>query len=248
MRVLAGCLLVLAVSSRQTIAGEDDCGGLQQRLEAAQSELAAWHKWRSDNWLDDKHSTKAEYVLQQRLAAAEKRLRIASVQPSQAKPPQPSDRLQIGTFTLRLGMAKDAIIPALTVQFDVTADPPPSSSPSLTPTRSYSITPKNSNTLKEARDLVGNLFFDAQERLVAAEHIWASGAKAGETADSIIALFGSLKLEGNTACSIGIDQFSLQLRDALVVCGEKRIRISSNAASGHSEVIEEIGNPMRAFI
>ena len=163
-----------------------------------------------------------------------------------AKAPQVIESaLQIGTITLRVGMPKGAVIPALALQYDVIAQPPPTTSPSLTPNREYRITLKTKNAPSE-NVLVGNLYFDAQEKLVAVERYRVQGGSGGDTADAIIALFGGLILEGKTSCSIDVSQFGPKLRDALILCSDKRIRISS-ASGGYAEVIEEIGSPVRAF-
>lgn len=163
-----------------------------------------------------------------------------------SKPPQVIEStLQVGTVTLRLGMPRGAAVPALALQYDVIAQPPPTTSPSLTPTREYRIMPKTKNTPPE-NELVGNLYFDAQDKLVATERYWVQGGSGGDTADAIVALFGGLILEGKTSCSIDVSQFGPKLRDALILCSDKRIRISS-ASGGYSEVIEEIGSPVRAF-
>jgi hypothetical protein len=176
-----------------------------------------------------------------------------SAQPGQAqpapaeKPPQSSgETLIIGTTTLRLGMSKDSVIPALAMQYEVI--------PSGPRDRYYQIMASKSS-------YVGDLHFNEQARLVAAEKRWLPDFRAhneGEVGKALFGAIGDLVSNGKTACWIDASQrHSAELkgqpskpgwvyRDATIACGQKRIHIAVPTepdGTDSMQINEEIGKP-----
>jgi hypothetical protein len=143
------------------------------------------------------------------------------------KPPQSTvDVLIIGTTTLRLGMSKDSVIPALAIQYDVTTT---TNSPGWYRLR----------VGKSA--YVGDLYFNDQGSLVGAVKRWTPEPRHysdGEIGRALIALIASLVSEGKSACSMDtLGTFSVEAKDphspvprvvdrsAMIKCGHKEIAI-----------------------
>jgi hypothetical protein len=198
--------------------------------------------------MNNKEAGKSILVAQVLLALALVHAGVA--QPGQAqpapaeKPPQsPGETLIIGTTTLKLGMSKDSVIPALGMHYNILAWPMmPSSS-------KYSVNEDQSK-------LVGIVSFDGQGNLTAAEKTWMPEDRHysdGEIGRALVALFASLVSKGKNACSIGTSQTPSILengrqarivgRDSTIECGGKRIRISTTTFDGEDSMAigEEIG-------
>jgi hypothetical protein len=109
--------------------------------------------------------------------------------------------------------------------------------------------------------MVGSLEFDEQGVLTYADKNWTPEGRHysdGELGKSLVTVFAGLVREGKTACTIEASRFTsavlksvppsgprVVLRDAVVRCGDKGIRITATAFDGEDsmQVAEEIGTP-----
>jgi hypothetical protein len=149
---------------------------------------------------------------------------VASAQPQPIAKQSIDEALIIGTTTLRLGMSKASVVPALELQYDVTT----------TPDGGW-------YRLQAKAAYIGDLYFDTQGRLVGAVKRWTPEPRHysdGEIGRALVALIGALVNEGRTACSVDtLGTFSAERTDthsaaprvvdrtAMIKCGHKQISI-----------------------
>jgi hypothetical protein len=171
---------------------------------------------------------------------------VAFAQQSPPLPVKPAtdETLIMGTTTLKLGMARQYVLAALGLQYDVISQHPPDLS-------SYSVRVGS----KPDSDLVGRLYFDKKGTLEhAVKHLTPNQqrhATDGEIGRVLFSIIGRLPNGG--ACSFmtvngksaeynGAPEGKMQWREAYIECGHKRFAFNTTTLDGDDslDITEEI--------
>jgi len=136
---------------------------------------------------------------------------------------QQQEQISIGTTSLQLGMAKDAVISKLAeLGYEFSKETGTKGA-----IESWAVTEKNRET--DEYDLIGSLAFK-DRRLVAAGRVWANSwdASSANVSKNLYFLFKSFQAKGDTSCQI--ETFSqespeFETKNSLIHCGRRTISI-----------------------
>ena len=159
------------------------------------------------------------------------------------------ESLVIGATAVEIGMPLNIVAPALGMQYDLKRECPTC--------MRYAVWAKTT--------FVGSFEFNEQGKVTYAERSWTPEERHysdGELGKALVTLLAGLVSNGNTTCTIDASQSGsvelnrpqpsvprLVLRDGVIACADKKIRITSTTFNGEDsmQITEEIGTSRYAM-